>query len=182
MSRTKIKVVLSLVFLASLFIVCRSTDAKPNKRADGQPAQIPFRLMHDCLIVVRGTIGGLKDLNIILDTGANPTIISSELAVRLNLHGNTESSVTIGRALEVQSVIVPSIDIGNLHMVSSRVVVQDLRFLQQALGISIQAIAGLDVLSTRSWMVDYINRTIVFTPRNHKKSRSSLNHYDHASQ
>jgi predicted aspartyl protease len=162
MPTTKIKVVLSLALLASVSIACRSTDASPNKEADGQPAQIPFRLMNDSLIVVRGTIGGLKDLNIILDTGANPTIISSELAVRLDLHGNTESSVTIGGAREVQSVIVPSIDIGKLHMVSSRVVVQDLRFVQRTLGISIQAIAGLDVLSTRSWMVDYRNRKILF--------------------
>jgi hypothetical protein len=162
MPTTKIKVVLSLALLASVSIACRSTDASSNKEADGQPAQIPFRLMNDSLIVVRGTIGGLKDLNIILDTGANPTIISSELAVRLDLHGNTESSVTIGGAREVQSVIVPSIDIGKLHMVSSRVVVQDLRFVQRTLGISIQAIAGLDVLSTRSWMVDYRNRKILF--------------------
>jgi len=162
MPTTTIKVVLSLAVLASVSIVCRPTDARPNKGADAQPVQIPFRLMNDSLIVVRGTIGGLKDLNIILDTGANPTIISSELALRLNLHGIPEASVTIGGALEVQSVIVPSIDIGNLHMVSSRVVVQDLRFVQRALGIAIQAIAGLDVLSTRSWMVDYRNRKILF--------------------
>jgi len=171
MPNTKTKVVLSLALLASASIACRSTDASPNRGADGQPAEIPFRLLNDSLIVVRGTIGGLKDLDIILDTGANPTIISSELAMRLNLHGNTESSVATGGALEVQSVIVPRIDIGKLHMVSSRVVVQDLRFVQRALGISIQAIAGLDVLSTRSWMVDYTNRKILFiTAKAQKKS------------
>src|SRR5207244_11398831 len=72
--------------------------------------------------------------------------------------------------IDVQTVVVPRIDIGALHMASARVVVQDLSFMQRALGVPLGAVAGLDVLSSGSFMIDYGTRRIVFAPANTPKN------------
>jgi len=48
--------------------------------------------------------------------------------------------------------------------------VQDLSFMQRALGVPLGAIAGLDVLSSGSFMIDYRTRRIVFAPANTPKN------------
>lgn len=125
-------------------------------------AEIHFELYNDHLIIVKGTIGSIENVNIILDTGKSPTAISKETAEQLNLRGNTESLLFSNGKIEVQSVILPRICIGALHAESVKVVVQDFGILQRKLGTSIGAIAGLDVLSTGSFMIDYWKKKIVF--------------------
>jgi hypothetical protein len=65
-------------------------DTSAQKDRVEQPAKIPFRLYNDNLIVVKGTIGSNQDVNILLDTGTSPIAISTEIAGRLNVRGNTE--------------------------------------------------------------------------------------------
>jgi predicted aspartyl protease len=127
-----------------------------------QPGELPFELYADHLIIAKGTIGWIENVNIILDTGKNPTAISPEMAVRLNLRGNPESLISSNGKIEVQSVVLPWIEIGALHVSSRKAVVQDLSFMQRSLDISIVAIAGLDLLSTGSFMIDYRKRKIIF--------------------
>jgi aspartyl protease len=131
---------------------------------DCQPAEIPFKLYNENLIVVKGNVGPIGDVNILLDTGTSPTAISTNLATRLNLHGDTEPLLSANGRIDVDSVILPRMDAGRLHITSARVVVQDLDSMQRSLGISIGAVAGLDLISTCSFMIDYRNRTIVFAP------------------
>jgi hypothetical protein len=157
---TKSTCLLGLALFGSLpsFSCPRSFSAKRNQ----QPAEIPFHLYNDSLIVVKGTIDSIENVNILLDTGTSPTAISTEIARRLNVRGNTEPLLSSNGKIDVQSAIVPRIDIGQLHLAPARVVVQDLSFMQRGLGISIEAIGGLDVLSTGSFMIDYRKRKIVF--------------------
>ena len=114
------------------------------------------------LIIVRGSIGSIKDLNIILDTGTNPTTVSRHIAERLNLRGNSELQMTLDGMIEVQSVVLPRIQMGGLCADSVPGVVQDLSFLNQKLGIAVGGIAGLDVLSRSNFTIDYQKRKILF--------------------
>jgi len=58
---------------------------------------------------------------------------------------------------------------------SVEVVVQDLRFIEQTLGISFWGIAGLDLLSTGSFTIDYPRRKIAcLDPSRPGKGRSAL--------
>jgi len=134
----------------------------PAEQGTRKNLELPFRLCNQELIVVKGRIGNLGDLNILLDTATNPSIISSDLARRLNLSGAAVPSLSTAGRIEVQNIILPNIEVGPLHLESSRAVVQDLGFVQRDLSISIAAVAGLDLLSTRSFMIDFSKRKIVF--------------------
>jgi predicted aspartyl protease len=135
-----------------------------HNRPVAQNAQIPFELYNDHLIVVRGSIGSIKNVRVLLDTGKNPTAISQEIAEQLNLHGNRESLLMSNGKIEVQSVSLPDIHVGAFHAESIRVLVQDLSYLKRNVGVSIGGILGLDVLHTCSFMIDYRKKMITFEP------------------
>ena len=59
-------------------------------------------------------------------------------------------------------MIVPQVQIGSLDANSLRVLVQDLRFMERSLGIPLGGIAGLDILRTGSFTIDYPRKKIVF--------------------
>jgi len=128
--------------------------------------EIPFKLYNDHLIIVKGTIGSIENVNIVLDTGESPTAISEEIAKELNLQGHRESTLLLlsNGKIDVQSIVLPRIQIGAIQAESIRVVVRDLSYVERKLGISLGGIAGLDILSTRSFMIDYWKRKIVFAP------------------
>ena len=55
--------------------------------ADDSPNKVPFKLYRGYVIVVRGTIGGLKNLNFLVDTGAVPSVVDAHIAQKLHLRG-----------------------------------------------------------------------------------------------
>ena len=167
--RLRLGVVAGLIALVSLpGSLCLGTSSpRPTDRVEEQSTaktEVPFELYNDNLIIVKATIGPIKNVNLILDTGTSPTAISKEMADRLKLQGKTESLQTLNGTIQAQSVILPRIQIGPLHEDSVRVVVQDLSFMERSLGISLGGIAGLDILSTGSFTLDYRRRKIVFGP------------------
>ena len=54
---------------------------------DALTSEVPFRLYNDNLIIVKATVGPIKNVNLILDTGTNPTSITKGIADRLVLRG-----------------------------------------------------------------------------------------------
>jgi hypothetical protein len=127
-------------------------------------AEIPFQLYSGNLIIVKATIGSVENVNMILDTGTSPSAISKEMGDRLRLQGNPEPLQTLNGTIQALSVILPRIQIGPLHAESARVLVQDLGFMERSLGVSLGGIAGLDILSTGSFTIDYRRRKILFGP------------------
>jgi predicted aspartyl protease len=127
-------------------------------------AEVPFKLYNGNLIIVKATIGMIKDVNMILDTGTSPTAINQVMADRLKLRGESGLLQTLNGTIQAQSIISPHIRIGPMHAESIRVVVQDLSFMERSLGISLGGIAGLDILSTGSFTIDYRRRKINFGP------------------
>jgi hypothetical protein len=149
------------------FLGVASSAPRSREGAEGQSAakaEIPFQLYNGNLIIVKATIGTVKNVNMILDTGTNPSAISKGMGHRLKLQGNTESLQTLNGTIQAQSVILPRIEIGPLHADGVRVVVQDLSFMEWSLGIPLGGIAGLDILSSSSFTIDYRRKKIVFGP------------------
>jgi Aspartyl protease len=144
-------------------------SSSPRAREGGEDpsaakTEIPFQLYNGSLIIVKASIGTVKNLNMILDTGTSPSAISQELADRLKLRGKTESLQTLNGTIQTQSLILPGIQLGPMVVGPIRVVVQDLGFMERSLGISVAGIAGLDILSSRSFTIDYRKKRIVFGP------------------
>ena len=144
-------------------------SSSPIHREDGEDqsaakAEVPFELYNDNLIIVKATIGTVKNVNMILDTGTSPSAISQQLADRLKLQGKTETLQTLNGTIQTQSLMLSSLQIGPLAASSIRVVVQDLSFMERGLGIPLGGIAGLDILSSASFTIDYRRKKIVFGP------------------
>jgi predicted aspartyl protease len=127
-------------------------------------AEVPFQLYNDNLIIVKATIGPIKNVNMILDTGTSPTAINQVMADRLNVRGKAGLLQTLNGTIQAQSVRLPRIQIGLLHADSITGVVQDLTFIEHSLGISLGGIAGLDILSTCNFTIDYRRQKIIFGP------------------
>jgi len=133
-----------------------------EEQANANPTEIPFRLYNDNLIVVKGSIGGIKEVNFILDTGTSPTIIAETIATRLKLRGQPGLILTLKGTTHAETLIVPHLQIGRLEADSVKVAVQDLRSAERILGVSLGGVIGLDILSTANFSIDYQRRKIVF--------------------
>ena len=124
--------------------------------------EVPFQFLNENLVIVKVTVGAVKKVNMIFDTGTNPTAISHKLAQRLKLPGKTEALQTLNGTVQTQSLILPSIQIGPLKGRHIRVLVQDLTSMERILGISLGGIVGLDILRTSTFTIDYRSKKIVF--------------------
>lgn len=166
MLKTKRAFLLWLLLLGGFPDGTRASCYVAAKDAVGQAVEIPFEMYNDNLVVVEGTLGSMENAKIVLDTGTGATIVNSETAARLRLTESPEKVrlTTLDGSLDVRNVVVSQVKIGALSLSPATVIVQDLTFLQQRLGVSIAAIAGLDLISTRSFMIDFRRRKIVFTP------------------
>ena len=150
-----------LVFDFTLFVsppVGRSRDHAPNSRRN----EVPFDLYDGYLMLVKGDIGPLQDVGIIVDTGTDPTVVDTEVAHKLGLQGGVASQLTARGEVVALTALLPSIKIGDLRANSLRVVIQDLSFLQRHSGISVAAIVGVDLLRASNFTIDYRHRKIIF--------------------
>ena len=130
-----------LVSFPGLLCVASSSPIPGESGEDecAAKAEVPFRLYNDNLIIVKATIGTAMNVNMILDTGTSPSAISKEMGDRLKLQGDPEPLQTLNGPIQALSVILPRIQIGQLHAESIRVVVQDLSFMERSLGITLAA-------------------------------------------
>ena len=143
--------------------VCEGwAEQKDVESSSKQVMEIPFTLYNNNLIIVKGTVGPIRGLNLILDTGTTPTSISKSLAKRLKLRGNIEPLQTLNGVIQTESFILPHIEVGAMSADDLRVITQDLGFIEAGLGIPIGGILGLDVLRTHNFAIDYRKKKIFF--------------------
>jgi hypothetical protein len=166
--RRSTKVAAGLIGLLTTLPGCLcfgSPSPKPTDSVEHRStvkAEVPFRLFNDNLVVVKVAVGTVNSVNMILDTGTNPSAISQKLADRLKLVRKTESLQTLNGTIQTQSLTLPYIQLGPLEVRPIRVLIQDLSFMEQSLGISLGGIVGLDILRTASFTIDYRSKRIVF--------------------
>jgi predicted aspartyl protease len=110
---------------------------------------------------VKGRIGPLDAVNILLDTGTTRTMVSKDIAERLRLAGKPGLLLTLNGVVTTQSVIVPYMQIGALSANSVLAVIEDLSFFKLKPGMPIDAVAGFDVLGATSFTIDYRAKKIV---------------------
>jgi predicted aspartyl protease len=128
-----------------------------------QPAaDVPFELLEQHLIVVRGSVAGVRDLNLLIDTGTIPSVIDGRIARKLRLHTEPSQVVAFGQTVRAASTTsLTGLRIGMLEPGQIPAAIGDLSYLQQG---RVDAIVGLDVLARRSFGIDYRARTLSFGP------------------
>lgn len=125
---------------------------------------VSFELYRDYLIIVRGSAGPLKGLNLLLDTGASPSVLDSKVAGKLHLKVVPTGIAVLNGNVQGGTATVPTLQFGSIRRNDLPVLVEDLSFLKKALPIQVDGIVGLDVLGQNSFVIDYTSREIRFGP------------------
>jgi len=144
-----------LLILASLLI------SQTLLAADGL-VEVPFKLYRGYVIVVKGSIAGLDKLNFLIDTGAVPSVVDRRIAQKLKLSGNGQSLSVFSQSVQAQGVVLPDLALGPIRAERLPVLVRDLAFIEEGMGIHVDAMIGLDVLARSSFSINYQSRKMVF--------------------
>ena len=96
------------------------------------------------------------------DLRTDPSIIDSRVAQELHMVGVVGRLAVHDQVVDVQQAVLPSVQIGTLRAESLPVLIRDLGFLEKDLGIRIDAVIGLDVLSLSNFSINYTTKRIVF--------------------
>jgi predicted aspartyl protease len=129
-----------------------------------QAQEIPFTLYQGYLVVVDGRIGKLEHQSVLIDTGTNPSMIDRNVATKLGLQGIRGDVATFSQTVAANQVKLPELEVGPLRPRDLNVMVADFGKVEKGVGVHIDAILGLDVLSTTSFTLDFGKRRIVFQP------------------
>jgi len=126
------------------------------------PTEVCFELYLGYTIVAKGSMGRLQKLNFIIDTGAVPSVVDARVARRLGLKGTFDTVSVFSKDVRTEEVVLPTVDLGPVHAESVRFLAQDLRFIENRLGVRIDAIIGFDVLGGHDFSIDYQSKRIAF--------------------
>ncbi len=153
-----------IVVLTSLILAGQRAAWGHRELAGQGKTSIDFQLYRDYLIVVQGSVGPLKGLNLLLDTGANTTVLDPRLARKLHLDVAPAGVAVLSGSVKGGIATAPSVQVGPIRRVDVRVLVKDLGFIQDSLPFQIDGIVGLDVLGQSAFVIDYSSREIRFGP------------------
>jgi hypothetical protein len=145
---------LSLAVCASLCALVSVTGSEP-------PADVPFELVQQHLIVAKGSIGGLHGLNLLIDTGTIPSVVDQHIAKRLRVQAVPSDFLAFGQTARVSIASLTGLRIGVFQPGVVPAAIGDLSYVK---GVGIDAIVGLDVLARASFRIDYKARTLSFAP------------------
>jgi predicted aspartyl protease len=133
-------------------------------RADDQNS-VPFRLHGRSLIVVKGSMGPLRNLTFLVDTGTSRTMVRQGVARKLGLTGQPAKVWAFSQVVEVERALLPELRLGPLHVTDNHVLIADFTNVERSLGIRVDGIIGMDVLGNRCFRVDYKSRRLRFGRR-----------------
>jgi hypothetical protein len=145
-----------VIFTIRAFAVLQGVALIADKPA---PDRLKFDLLENHLVVVHGGIGAVEGLRLLVDTGANPSMVDRRVAKRLGLHPEESEFVVFGHKTRVARAVLPDMRLGSFRAETVPAGVGDLSFLH-----GVDAIVGLDVLSRSSFSIDYQHREISFGP------------------
>jgi hypothetical protein len=132
-----------------------------SARPDGAAAatELPFELYQQHLIVVRGAVGGLDGLRLVIDTGTIPSIVDGRVAKKLRLDAGPSRVVAFGQEVQTRAAALDGFTFGPVQSGRVSVMVGDLSYLDQ---VRLDAVVGLDVLARSSFAIDYARKTMSF--------------------
>ena len=150
-----------VTFAAVVLAVC---VAPQSILAADSTKEVPFKLYRGYAIVARGSVGNLKDLNFLIDTGAMPSVLDGRVAKKLHLTGTVEKLSIFTKEVATERVTTRDVNLGPFHADVLPAVVRDLSYLQQALGTRVDAIIGFAFLNQSAFTIDYQSKKITVGP------------------
>jgi predicted aspartyl protease len=136
---------------AATFLLFVFVEAYP------QMQEIPFQLMPDHRVLVKGMVGGDKEVNMLVDTGASFTAIDRKTVKRLELESivNTVQYSAFGQSGRARMAVVRDLQVGMIRTsLACGVIDVPLK------GVDI--ILGLNQLRPHNFMLDFHERKMRF--------------------
>src|ERR1700730_5127724 len=162
------------VLAALLLLLANATAAKT--RSELRSNEGSFDVYNDYLIVVQGSVGPLRGLKFLLDTGQTFSSIDRRIAEKLNLTKRQGAVFNIDKMSSVEWANVTDFAYGPQHVSDIRVMIEDLRYLRA--NASIDGVIGLDLLRRTNFRLDLIARRILFGTTEKRAARSVPMHAD----
>jgi hypothetical protein len=150
-----------LSFLWAVLLLGTSGSAQPVAPAS---QVIPAKVYGGYLVVVQGSIGPLEKRNLVIDTGAYPSIIDREVAKKLHLTARSSMLRVVDHNINSQEAFLPAVQVGPIRARGLRVGVQDLTSISRTYGVRVDALIGFDVLVGSSFRIDYREKKVIFGP------------------
>ena len=129
---------------------------------------VPFRLIEK-LILLKGRIKKGDHMDILLDTGAQQSILSAETAreyTRINFDysaRNRQSLIGLGGKTETPLIAENvEVQVGDLFREYQRMLALNLSEISEALGLELDLILGRDFLNGYTLLIDYQNSKVFF--------------------
>ena len=156
---------LSLTLIASAKCQDQPRDpANPAKSTKTLSGHLKLDLYRDYLILVQASSSGHYQLNFLVDTGADPTILDRRVAEELKLHPFAAGKVTDLNGVALgESAVLPDLQVGPIHSRNLTVLISDLSFLEKSLNVRIDGMIGIDVLGQNPFTIDYTTKEINFS-------------------
>lgn len=130
--------------------------------AEQTPIEVPFEFIHDS-IVVQATVNGHGPFSMLLDTGADPSIVelgtAKSIGLKIAATGQQGSGGGTGANLAYETSL-PLIQLGGLTASNVDALAMDLSKLSSALGRPVGGVLGYSLLKGRIVQIDYPNRTV----------------------
>ncbi|HWY70839.1 MAG TPA: retropepsin-like aspartic protease [Terriglobales bacterium] len=123
---------------------------------------VSFELHQGFLIVSKCSVGNLRNLTAVIDTGVTETTLDLRVAKRLSLTMRPDAATVGTRSANVQAVSIPRIEFGPLRSESLSGIAADLSPLTYRMGIRPDVLIGMDLLGTSKFIIDYKAKTITF--------------------
>jgi predicted aspartyl protease len=120
--------------------------------------QIGFSLVRDSLVVIPVFVNGQGPYRFLLDTGATHSIVSIAVAAQLKIPtGNSGALITAGGPVPVTIGIVEVVQIGQVRICKTTIVVSDAEILRT---LHVDGVIGADYLKQFRISIDYTHQVL----------------------
>jgi hypothetical protein len=124
---------------------------------------VPFELHNGYLILVKGSVGNLKNLLFVVDTGSYRSVVDERITQKLQLkRGGPIEEFAANHVVTMNRVMVPELSWGGAKVTALNALVFDLAPMSKQLGRRIDLLLGLDVLQQTSFQIDFKSPKILF--------------------
>jgi hypothetical protein len=152
-------------FINRALVKVSRRSAQINNPELATPKPVPFKLAKrdKPLILLETKMDEKGPFRFVLDTGAGMTIISPELAKKLDIKQNNKDKATgAGGDVDVHFGIVKSLEVGGTRLEGPKVGIMDLAGISKAIETDIDGIIGYNFLKEFRITIDYPKQVVMF--------------------
>lgn len=152
-----------LCIVAMMSIYGRWAQADEPRKSGSKPVTFRLAKPDKPLILLETMVNEKGPYHFVLDTGAGLTMISPELAKKVEIkRDQAQKAVGAGGSVEVHFGTIKSLAIGETRLKELKVGIMDLTGISKAIETDIDGIVGYNFLSKFRVSVDYPKGTVTF--------------------